>query len=159
MVLHFGLSLPPDLCLGTTEERVLVLVLLSGWPGGLGLDQDVTPPGGGVCVSLSTLLVLVGVTMAGALIRHSGGSWALIFTSVLVGCRYCDPAFSSGAMAFQSIFSPKGPWLHPSQPSFQTFLEVWRARAPFSCASSQSVLGLCYPDLVGALCCYIKGKE
>lgn len=50
-----------------------MLVLLSGWPEGLGLGQDVTPPGGGVYISLSTLLVLVGVAMAGALIRHSGG--------------------------------------------------------------------------------------
>lgn len=52
-----------------------MLVLLSGWPGALGLDQDVTPPGGGVCISVSTLLVLVGVAMAGSLIRHPGGSW------------------------------------------------------------------------------------
>lgn len=57
------------------KRQCLVLVLLSGWPGGLGLGQDVTPPGGGVYISLSTLLVLVGVAMAGALIRHSGGSW------------------------------------------------------------------------------------
>lgn len=35
-----------------------MLVLLSGWPEGLGLGQDVTPPGGGVYISLSTLLVL-----------------------------------------------------------------------------------------------------
>ena len=57
------------------KRECLVLVLLSGWPGALGLDQDVTPPGGGVCISVSTLLVLVGVAMAGSLIRHPGGSW------------------------------------------------------------------------------------
>lgn len=38
-------------------------------------------------ISLSTLLVLVGVAMAGALIRHSGwGVLALILMSVLMGC-------------------------------------------------------------------------